>query len=119
MATATARKRIDENAIITMMAEDNPKREGSAAHRRFELYADGMTVREAKAAGLLAVDVVHDEKKGFISLRPGIKTVTEEKPKKAKKAKAAKKSGKKRTKKAEAEAEAGADEAEGDGDTAA
>ena len=102
MVSATARKRINENDIITMVAEDNPKREGSAAHRRFGYYRDGMTVREAKAAGLLAVDIAHDVGKDFISLRPGITTNGEDQPKKAKKAAKAKAKPAKKAKKAKA-----------------
>jgi len=102
MVSATARKRINENDIITMVAEDNPKREGSAAHRRFEYYRDGMTVREAKAAGLLAVDIAHDVGKDFISLRPGITTNGEDQPRKAKKAAKAKAKPAKKAKKAKA-----------------
>jgi hypothetical protein len=88
------RKRVDENAVITVITEDgkNPKREGSLAYDRFELYQDGMTVREAKAAGLLAVDIVYDMNHGYIKLDPGTATAAnedEEKPKKKRKAKKA------------------------------
>jgi hypothetical protein len=64
------RKRIDENCIITVVAEGNPKKPGSNSNTRFELYRSGMTVREAKAAGLRATDIMNDsnEDNGFITL---------------------------------------------------
>jgi hypothetical protein len=67
---AAARKRINENATITVATEEgkNPKRNPSASYDRFALYRDGMTVKEAKEAGLLAVDISHDSEKGYITL---------------------------------------------------
>jgi hypothetical protein len=92
---AVTRKRIDENAIITVLAEDNPKREGSAARARFDLYRDGMTVREAKANGLWATDIAYDSDPGrnFIQLTTpeGDDATPAPKAKRVKKDKAAKK----------------------------
>ena len=98
---AVTRKRIDENAIITVLAEDNPKREGSAARARFDLYRDGMTVREAKANGLWATDIAYDSDPGrnFIKLTTADGEDATPAPK-AKKAKSAKKVAKKVAKKA-------------------
>lgn len=47
-------------------SENNPKREGSGAHGRFQLYRDGMTIKEALDAGLSRADINYDSDKGFI-----------------------------------------------------
>jgi hypothetical protein len=90
-----ARKRIDENSIITVTTEDgkNPKREGSAAYARFELYEDGMTVKEAKEAGVTAVDIAYDSapERGYISLRPGVVADNEDDDEESKPAKKSRK----------------------------
>lgn len=44
----------------------NPKKKGSASHARFELYKDGMTVREALNVGITAADLKNDQGKGYI-----------------------------------------------------
>jgi len=64
------RPRIPEGAIINVITKNrqNPKLEGSAAHKRFDLYEDGMTVGEAKAAGVTSTDVTYDFDHKFISL---------------------------------------------------
>jgi len=49
-------------------ADHNPKKPGSASHDRFTKYVDGMTVKEAKDAGLLNGDFDNDVKKGYISI---------------------------------------------------
>lgn len=56
----------DDRRVATVVP--NPKRPGSASHARFELWRPGMTISEARAAGLTAGDVVHDISKGFITL---------------------------------------------------
>jgi hypothetical protein len=73
MNDTVARKRVDENSTITVATEErkNPKRAGSSAFDRFELYQDGMTVKEAKAAGVTATDISYDAAHGFITLTPG------------------------------------------------
>jgi hypothetical protein len=58
-------------AVITLLAEKNPKREGSAAHTRFELYVTGQTVAEALAAGLTTSGFHYDTSHGFISIDIG------------------------------------------------
>lgn len=70
MSTGT-RTRIAENSVITLLVEENPKRAGSKAHERFANYQSGMTVKEAKEAGLLATDIAYDQKHNYISLAPG------------------------------------------------
>jgi hypothetical protein len=88
---AATRKRINEDRVITVhgKAEDgsNPKRPGSHAAIRFDKYVSGMTIREAKAAGLKATDIAYDERHGFITLSPDPEpvegeAVTEKAPKK-------------------------------------
>lgn len=49
-------------------AENNPKRPGSAAHARFNLYVAGKTVAETLAAGVTRPDINWDTKQGFIIL---------------------------------------------------
>ena len=60
--------RIDKNLTITVLAEANPKREGSASFDRFELYQDGMTIAEFVEAGGSIADVHNDVAKGYISI---------------------------------------------------
>jgi len=47
----------------------NPKREGSQAYARFNLYRSGMTVGQFYAAGGKSIDVSWDEAHGFIKVR--------------------------------------------------
>ena len=51
-----------DDAKITILTEDkkNPKREGTAAHARFALYRDGMTVAEFIKAGGTRADLAWD-----------------------------------------------------------
>lgn len=65
------RSRVPDNSTITILAEKNPKREGTPSFDRFALYQDGMTVKAAKEAGVKAADITYDEAKGFISLTAG------------------------------------------------
>lgn len=72
-------ERIKDDYIITMLKDDkgveygvenNPKRAGTATHGRFQNYKTGITVGEAKKAGLTAGDVSYDVAHGFISVDP-------------------------------------------------
>jgi hypothetical protein len=46
---------VDRGAIIRLLATENPKREGTAAHARFAALRDGMTVADyCAAAGKIA-----------------------------------------------------------------
>jgi len=56
------------DAKITVLAEKNPKREGGEAHKRFELYRNGMTVAKALEAGVLRMDLSWDTRHSFISI---------------------------------------------------
>lgn len=69
--------RVRDESIIRMKknaegvpygAANNPKRPGSNAATRFAYYRDGMTVAEAKAAGVTASDVRYDTEHNFITL---------------------------------------------------
>lgn len=117
---------VPETAVITLLVEGNPKREGSKAHAVFSHYEEGQTIAEFCAA-LEATDaemvkeatpnLVYDAKHGFISIEgyepPG--GVIEHKPKEPKPVKAAapsKKGGKPKAQQAaeQAEADAAAEE---------
>ena len=52
--------------VLIVLVEKNPKKAGSAARERFDFYRHGMTRQEARAAGVTARDLRHDEKHGFI-----------------------------------------------------
>jgi len=56
----TARKRFKKTAVITLLCDGNPKRKGSLAYQRFELYKDGMTVGEYVDAGGRTGDIHYD-----------------------------------------------------------
>jgi len=62
----TKKARIKDEAVIKILADKNPKRGKSA--ERFALYKDGMTVKEAKEAGVTAADITYDTNKEFISV---------------------------------------------------
>lgn len=66
--TKAPTKRISNEAVITVVSETNPKREGTPSHERFALYRTGMTAKEAKEAGVRAADISYDLEKGFISV---------------------------------------------------
>jgi len=57
-----------DSAKITLLAESNPKREGSAAHGRFALYKSGMTVSEYLAAGGTRSDLRWDAARNFVRI---------------------------------------------------
>ncbi len=63
-----SRSTVNTDAVITLIAEGNPKRPGSAAHGRFAFYTSGMTVKQALEAGVTMADIHHDSSKGFIKL---------------------------------------------------
>lgn len=53
---------------ILVLAKENPKKAGSAAHRKFALYTDEMTVGEFLKAGGTRIDIKWDLDHGFIAL---------------------------------------------------
>ncbi len=56
------------DGVIRVCVAKNPKRPGSAAHARFDLYKKDMTVAEFLAAGGWRADVRWDTKQGFIEV---------------------------------------------------
>lgn len=68
-AKSKRRSPISDAAVITVIASENPKRAGSAAHGRFAQYRTGMTVAEATKAGLLHEDLRYDRDHGHISIK--------------------------------------------------
>jgi len=62
------RKHTKKSAIITVLAQSNPKRQDSLAYERFELYQTGMTVGEYVEAGGRSGDIKYDVQNGYIEL---------------------------------------------------
>ena len=63
-----ARTKYDSSMKITKV-QSNPKREGSAAHKRYNLYKVGMTIADALKAGVITADINWDVKQGFIEVK--------------------------------------------------
>ena len=61
---------IEKEAHLEVLVDDNPKRPGSAAHTRFQLYLDEKpsTVQEALDAGITIGDLKNDSIKGYIKI---------------------------------------------------
>ena len=53
---------------ITLLVKENPKREGSASHKRFELYKKHKTVEAFLKAGGTAADIRWDTAAKFVSV---------------------------------------------------
>ena len=62
------RKEGDDSTVITLTSVLNPKKAGTAAFDRFELYVDGQTMAEALALGLTREDIRWDSMHKFITL---------------------------------------------------
>lgn len=60
--------RFSKDATISILAASNPKRPGSLAYERFELYETASTVATFLAAGGRRVDLDWDAKHGFIQV---------------------------------------------------
>jgi len=56
---------------ITLLVDENPKKPGSKAAARWELYLEGMTVKEALAAGITRSDLRFNADNEFIALSKG------------------------------------------------
>jgi hypothetical protein len=69
--TASGRRSLPVDAILTLVSTTNPKRPGSAAHVRFEHYFEKnpTTVEAALASGLTRADILYDLDHGYISLK--------------------------------------------------
>lgn len=61
-------KKMRAEPIIRLLVEDNPKRLGSAAYRRFSFYEDGMTVEQYLDRGGIHADLKWDEEHRYIKL---------------------------------------------------
>ena len=59
---------IDHADRIKLLINYNPKRKGSEAFKRFELYKRCRTVAEFISIGGKTLDIVNDRGKGFIEL---------------------------------------------------
>ncbi len=57
-----------KTAKITVVASENPKRQGSLAHTRFAKYKTGQTIEAFIAAGGTAGDVKWDLEAGHIKI---------------------------------------------------
>ncbi len=55
-------------AIIIVLAQENPKQPGSRARNRFGLYKNGMTVQEFLNAGGLIADIYFDISRAYIAV---------------------------------------------------
>ena len=62
------RLRLDNNAKITLKTKDNPCRVGSLVFKRYAKYRTGMTIADARAAGLHGGDFKRDLEKGRITI---------------------------------------------------
>lgn len=58
-----------DHDVVSSVVEENPKKQGSAAHDRFALYRKDMTVGEYIAAGGIRADLVWDVEHKFITIR--------------------------------------------------
>lgn len=65
---AGRRSNVNEKAKISLLVTENPKRAGSAAHDRFALYKNGMTVGTFLEKGGSSADLRYDEEHGYIKL---------------------------------------------------
>lgn len=62
------RSQFGDEAVITVKAEKNPKREGTAGHKAFALYKTGMTVKQFRDKGGRSIDLQYDVKKKYITV---------------------------------------------------
>ena len=57
----------DRDAKIQICVPKNPKREGCEGWRRFNLYKNGMKIRDFLSAGGKTIDLDWDRERGFIA----------------------------------------------------
>jgi hypothetical protein len=64
------RSRLPDDGIVHMLRDSNPKRPGTACYPRFDLYNDGMTVKEYKEVNpnFGSADLAWDIEHGFIKV---------------------------------------------------
>lgn len=63
---AASHMRRDPRVIVRV--DPNPKRVGTAAHDRYQLYAVGLTVEQVRSAGITPADIDYDTRRGHIEL---------------------------------------------------
>jgi hypothetical protein len=64
------KKRITDDMIVIVLADENPKQLGTKAFANFAIYQNGMTVGQVKATGVTANDVAFNLSHGYIALVP-------------------------------------------------
>jgi hypothetical protein len=57
-----------ENAKLTVLVAENPKKEGSASRERFEGYKSAKTVGDALANGVTYQDIAYDVGRQFVQV---------------------------------------------------
>lgn len=62
------RARFTEDQVITLLVDENPKRKGTMAWEKWEIYEDGMTVGEYLEAGGKRSTLNYDVEKGYIEI---------------------------------------------------
>lgn len=67
-ATNKKRKHLDKSLKLKILADENPRRKGTAGFKSWEKMEDGMTVAEFLQKGGRMVDLQWDVKKGHVSL---------------------------------------------------
>ncbi len=68
MAKTKRKSKIDPASKIYLLAEENPKREKSAAHKRFALYRNGMLVSTFLEKGGTGADLAYDVAAKYIKI---------------------------------------------------
>ncbi len=58
-----------DNSIIKLLVDKNPKRFGSKSYDRFNMYKDGMKVKDFLKAGGMREDLRWDSDRGFIEIK--------------------------------------------------
>jgi hypothetical protein len=61
-------RNFNKEAVITLLVDKNPKREGSKAYPRFSVYRDGISVGDFITGGGTYGDLAWDSARGFISI---------------------------------------------------
>lgn len=65
---AVRRTTFGPDQVITLKVTANPKLKGSASHKRFALYENGMTVESALHKGIRRADLIWDTERDFIEI---------------------------------------------------
>jgi hypothetical protein len=59
---------LDDKITIITEGGKNPKKPSSKSYKRFDLYKNGMTIREALSQGVYTADIIYDVQHKFIKL---------------------------------------------------